>query len=241
MRLHPSFYTLQIPFATKVAGVLGIPLGEAFRCYTTFYSVAKDNDAGLPQSEWDFDPSHPAWVEFLAALAAGVNPAEYIYSRELAAAGDTDVQQCFGYDYWPDQRCVRLHFGNSPDGLALRAESWTARREELRRIFLRVAEEHPESSVVRGTSWLYHLPAYRRLFPGAFVDNLSSVGYLHQFTALWGQFLDRFGVVKPQLGDAFTTAVAAAKSMDELNGCFTHDVLATTCDIGVFYAEFGIA
>jgi len=240
MRLDRSFFEIQADFARRVAGILAIPEHEAFRTHTTFYWVAGDNDAGLPPERWSFDAGNPAWQAFVHAIGRGIDPVDYVHEHHLMSIGDEKEQVCFEYDFWPDFRWVRLHFGNSPDGLGLRSQSIPARQAELRKIFALVVREHPEATAVRGCSWLYHVPAYRRLFPPAFVDGLASAGYLHQFAALWGQFLDRHGRVKDDLGDRFIAHVEAAQSLLDLNRAFPLDVLSTTCPIDVFYRHFGI-
>jgi hypothetical protein len=138
-------------------------------------------------------------------------------------------------------RTVRLHFGNSPDGSALLPDRRGERQAELRLIFREVAGKHPDAAFVRGCSWLYHVPAYSSLFPETFIDGLESVGYLHQFAALWGQFLDRYGSVKRSLQEAFLAKVEVARTLHDLNAAFPVDVLATTCPIAVFYREFDVS
>lgn len=135
---------------------------------------------------------------------------------------------------------VRLHFGNSPGGLGLKPQSIPDRLAELRQIFVDVATRHPDAVAVRGCSWLYHVPTYRSLFPSMYIDGLASAGYLHQFAALWGQFLDRHGKVKEALRETFIRDIGIARSLCDLNLVFPRDVLATTCPIGIFYRHFGV-
>jgi hypothetical protein len=240
MLAHRSFFEIQGAFAERTAIVLGIPLHESLRLYTTFYGVARDNDAGVPHEYQDFSAAHPRWVALLNAMGQGTDPVEYVYQHHLAAAHRQASDRCFEYDYWPQLRWVRLHFGNSPDGLGLRRHSVSDRHEELRRIFIDVSTQHPDAKEVRGCSWLYHVPAYRSLFPSEFIGGTSPVGYLHQFAALWGQFLDRRGDVKEHMHARFIADIGVARTLDELNSAFPHDVQATTCPIDIFYRHFGI-
>jgi hypothetical protein len=78
MRLDRSFFELQAAFAERVADIACIDRAEAFRLYTTFYWIARDNDAGRPATSWDFDPNHPEWKRFVSTIEGGV------YSAELA-------------------------------------------------------------------------------------------------------------------------------------------------------------
>lgn len=240
MRLHRSFFEIQGAFAERVAAILGISVPEALRQYTTFYWVARDNDAGRPPEQWNFDADHADWVAFVEAMDDGADPVEYVYQRHLASIHADRPVRCFEYNYWPEFGWVRLHFGNSPDGLGLKPQSIPDRLAELRQIFVDVATRHPDAVAVRGCSWLYHVPTYRSLFPSMYIDGLASAGYLHQFAALWGQFLDRHGKVKEALRETFIRDIGIARSLCDLNLVFPRDVLATTCPIGIFYRHFGV-
>lgn len=144
------------------------------------------------------------------------------------------------FGYWPADRLVRLHFSNDRNGTALRPSTVDERRQELREIFQTVADAHPKALIVRGTSWLYHLDAYRRLSPPTFIAGLTSVGYPHQFAALWAQFIDRHGVVKPALATAFLASIEQATTPKHLDDAFPLDVLAATSSIDIFYDYFGV-
>jgi len=234
--LDRSYFELQARFAARVAAIEGINFGEACRLHTAFYALARDNDAGVAPDRNDFDPAHPDWVAFLAAVAAGESPVDYVYNDYLDGDARADTgAACFDFNYWPEDRLVRIHFSNDRSGTALRLSTVDDRHRELKSIFETVAREHPDARSVRGTSWLYHLDAYRRLFPPAFVAAMTSAGYPHQFAALWAQFIDRHGVVKPALAEPFLDAIATASSPSELDHAFPLDVLAGTVDIAVFY------
>jgi len=239
--LDRSYFELQARFAARVVEIEGIDFGEACRLHTAFYALARDNDAGVDPERNDFDPDHPDWVAFLEAVDRGADPVDYVYKAYLEGDAQEDTAKaCFAFAYWPEDRLVRVHFGNDRNGTGLRPSTVEERGRELRDIFQSVARDHPEAETVRGTSWLYHLPAYRRLFPPSFVSSFESVGYPHQFAALWGQFLDRRGVVKPELVTPFLDAIAKARTMREFDTAFPHDVLATTAPIDVFYDYFGV-
>lgn len=236
MRQSLAYFELQTRIAAAVRRVLGVSTEESFRRFTTFYKIAVDNDAGSPPDRWRFDPTHPRWREFVKAVEVGADPARYVWAQsEWEFSG-----RCFGYDYWPQQRTVRIHFGSSPDGLALRPESTGARMAELQAIVAEVLNQHPEAAFVRGTSWLYHIPAYRRLFPPNYVAALAPVGYLHPFTALWGQFLDRFGELKPALSEPFIRIMSTAETLDQLNAAFLVPVLATTGSFREFRRHYDV-
>ena len=84
------------------------------------------------------------------------------------------------------------------------------------------------------------IPRFPFLFPPSFVSGRTSVGYPHQFAALWGQFIDRHGVVKPAMAAAFLDAIEMACTPSELDEAFSLDVLAAASEIDVFYDYFGV-
>ncbi len=234
MRQSLEYFELQASFAAAVQRVLGVSAEESYRRFTTFYKIAVDNDAGSPSARWKFDEDHPRWREFVDASAGGADPAHYVWERSEWDFGG----RCFEYDYWPEQRTVRIHFGNSPDGLALRAESIPARTAELQAMVAEVGELHAEAAFVRGASGLYHVPANRRLFPPTSIAALAPIGYLYPFTALWGQFLDRFGQVKPAIGESFLRQVFTAGTLDQLNAAFPIQVLGATSAFDEFRRHY---
>lgn len=241
MLLDRSYFALQARFAARVADIEGLDFGEACRLHTAFYALARDNDAGLPPDRNDFDPAHPKWVEFLEEVGAGADPVDFVYQAYLEgdAQGDTG-ERCFDFEYWPEDRLVRIHFSNNRAGTALHPSAGQDRIRELHDIFAVVRHQHPDAAIVRGTSWLYHLEAYRRLFPPSFVAGLRSVGHPHQFAALWAQFIDRHGVVKPKLAERFHAQVDTATTLAELDEAFPLDVLATTGDVATFHEHYGV-
>ena len=242
VRLDRSYFELQAKFAARVAEIEGLSLLEAYRLHTTFYALARDNDAGVAPGRNNFDANHPAWLAFVDAVAGGADAADYVYQAYLDgdAREEDDATTCFTFDYWPEDRLVRIHFGNDRHGNALRPTSVGDRRRELASIVRTIACEHADARVVRGTSWLYHLHAYRRLFPPSFIAGLSSVGHPHQFAALWCQFIDRFGVVKPALAEPFVAAIARVTTMQQLDAAFPLDVLGATAPVAVFYEHYGV-
>ena len=48
-----------------------------------------------------------------------------------------------------------------------------------------LVRHHPETQVLRGSSWLYNIQAYRRLFPDEYIQNSTPTGYpLHRMALL---------------------------------------------------------
>jgi hypothetical protein len=242
--LEREFLELQARFARRAASIRGLSELEAFRIYTTFYGIAHDNDAGSPSDRWSFDPDHAAWRGLVDVTRGGDDPVDHVDRALQALERRSDERRrstCFEYDYWPGERLIRLHFGNTSDGSGLSSQSIPERHGELRALFMEIAHAHPRATAVRGTSWLYHLDAYRRLFPTGYVERLEPAGHLHQFLALWGQFLDRHGRVKVSLAGPFLDQVNRATSIGDLNAAFPFDVLRTTCPIEHFYRHYAVA
>lgn len=77
---------------------------------------------------------------------------------------------------------VRIHFGHDPTRLRVGAAGPLARvnaderRAELATMCSAIRLRHPDAQLIRGTSWLYNLPAYQRLFPPAYADSRAPVG-----------------------------------------------------------------
>lgn len=177
-----SYFALQATFAARVVDIYGTSFAEAWRLHTAFYALARDNDAGVAPERNNFDADHPDWVAFLEAVDDGMDPVDYVYKAYLDGDAQEDTgATCFDFTYWPEDRLVRIHLSNDRNGAALRPSTADDRRRELKRIFQTVARDHPDACAVRGTSWLYHLDAYRRLFPPSFIAGLSSVGHPRQF------------------------------------------------------------
>ena len=72
-------------------------------------------------------------------------------------------------------------------------------------MFTHVKHTCAEAKEVRGGSWLYHLEAYRRLFPPIYGDSRAVLEGTTRFqgTSSWGQFLDHREGVKPAVRAQF--------------------------------------
>ena len=93
---------------------------------------------------------------------------------------------------------------------------------------------------MRGTSWLYNLPAYRRLFPASYLASAAPVPAAWQRMPLWGQFPDRHGGVRPGPAALFLGRLDALASMDAAAGCFPFQALAVQAPAQDFYRHFGL-
>ncbi len=72
-------------------------------------------------------------------------------------------------------------------------------------MFTYVRKTYADAQAVRGGSWLYHLEAYRRLFPPVYGASRAVLEGISRFqgTSSWGQFLDHREGVKPALRAQF--------------------------------------
>jgi hypothetical protein len=116
-----------------------------------------------------------------------------------------------------------------------------ARMHELRALFSAVQQDQQEAQVVRGRSWMYHLPAYRRLFPPPYVATAVPAEPELQFMSLWGQFVDRTGDLRRRSAEIFVDRMVTATTFDELKRSFPLPVLSPRCNIETFFAFYGVA
>lgn len=155
------------------------------------------------------------WQEYLARLddcpdhAARLDWTGSVFLRapeELPPPGQHRFG-CFAYDEPGSDGIVKIHFSNA-EGLGvspLSADRIGRRRAELAALFAKVARAHPTAHTVKGGSWLYHLPAYRRLFPPAYVASrhVPAAPLHYHGSSSWGQFLDCHERVRPGPRTAF--------------------------------------
>jgi hypothetical protein len=196
MHFGRDFFELQLRFAQGVSALSGLPLEQALLDYTNLYvRFALDRD---------FDPANPVWRDYLAGLAAAADPADWTW-RFFQARPATEIPAlvgsfgCFA-GALAGHGTLRLHFENAePDGRSpLAADRREARHAELRDLVEHVHATQREVRRVAGVSWLYNLPAYRRLFPESYVATARvATGRLRNMP-LWGQFLDRNGGVRKE-------------------------------------------
>lgn len=235
--LPREWFALQLRFAERAAAVLGLDFAAALWTCTNFVRAC-----GL--SEHD-DPTDPRWQGFVRGLRVADDQAGWACDFVRQARREAlHADGCFSYDYESETRQIGLHFlNNDPSPLgALSRERLPERRRELRALFATIGRAHPAAATVHGTSWLYGIEAYRRLFPLAYwrtiipVDTESE----YQYMALWGQFLARDGQVKSSLVQPFLASVEAARTPDELAAAFPHRVYEVECAIDHFFAFYEI-
>lgn len=244
MRLSPKAaeqaLDLQLKFASRVAMLSGTTLADTVLDYTNFYARF-----GLGR---EFDATNPGWQEYLSGLDGSAHALDWTYDfyvAQLPDRGPPDVVAtfgCFSYARLNDAQ-VRLHFQNAEceTNSPLAAVRHGQRMAELRALFehIKQAERGMPPRVV-GASWLYNLPAYRRLFPEAYLATATAVAPRFRNMPLWGQFLDRHGRVKRSMAEPFLQRLAQHHSVDGLSRCFQFRVLALEASASSFYEFFGM-
>lgn len=236
-----SFFALQIAFARRVAIRFSFPLADALWQCTTFAreSIGIEDD----------------WDTYTHLLAQSDDPLEVTYRLYLERRGSEPLPQpndatffdhpLFGCFYFTVRDTViRPHFINNdlPGTRPLSRESIPMRHEELRRLFTHVRRTLPATTAVAGNSWLYNLPAYRRLFPPTYTleMNENTDAAMHMI-GLWGQCFDRFWEVKPEMAAIVMERVEQATDLATLRFCFPYQRLRPTAPLADFYTFYGIA
>lgn len=199
-RLFEDYFDLQLRFAARHAELTGAPLAEAVsRCTNLRRRFGLFGSAGDARWAAFLDqvrscPGHGGLLRIAMATYDG-NPRK-----------DGSPYGCFTYEPPDADGTLRLHFmpeeryrQTSP----LAESSLPDRRAELRALFDDVRRLYPQVRQVRGLSWLYHLRAYRSLFPQTYIASLASpAAPLHMNgTSVWGQVLDYRGHVRAGMAD----------------------------------------
>ncbi len=211
-------------------------LDDALMSYSTLYI-----SLGLGRA---FDPAHPIWQQYLAGLRVEPDAVEWTYAFYQRQQTDPQVLffGCFSYAYISESKVVRPHFTNrdtSRYGPLSQAQMET-RLQELSAMFADIRTKHPEAEEVRGCSWLYHIEAYKRLFPTEYTQNMEVADEEFPFLALWGQFLTKEGQVREKMVSNFLHCVEEQETLEAIKQCFPYLPLRPNCSIGYFYRFYDI-
>jgi hypothetical protein len=163
-----GYFDLQLRLAEAVAARAARPLADAVAQCTNFY-----RRFGLGPLHGA--PSAPEWQQYTAHLITlETHEQRVVWTQAFFAQSPPERLPpgqrpfgCFSCDPPDADGRVRIHFANRDhDGISpLSRAKITTRRQELRAMFTYVKHTYPDAQAVRGGSWLYHLEAYRRLFP----------------------------------------------------------------------------
>jgi len=227
-----EFFDLQLRFARRAAALTGMRAAEAVGLYTNLY-VRLSMGPRL-------DPGNAEWQQFLAGLAGAADPSAYAHAVHLRRlhlpAGPRPAAEagCFSYE-WTGADRARLHFRALEGESALAADRHERRLGELRALFAHLKAAAGGEPQIVGASWLYNLPAYRRLFPPAYLAGLRPIAHPYQRLPLWGQLLARDRTVRPGAASRFAAALAQAADLAALARCFALPVLATMAPARCFH------
>jgi hypothetical protein len=215
--LSEEFAALHLRFAARVVTVCDLELTDALERWTPARRLSGED-----------------WTH----LRARPTPALLAAAYQRQEARDTPGDGCFSAHTEHDGGMVRIHFRNVEGSGALAPDRLPVRRRELYAALTTVAAAVPRATVLRCGSWLYHLPAYRQLFPPfllATAEPTKPDGEL-TFLALWGQFLRGDGKLYQPRTASFEAAAAEARSSAALLQAFPlpklalqaplHDVIA---------------
>lgn len=239
MQYSKAFFDLQIRFAEAVANLAGMRIEQALLDYTNIYVRF-----GLGRA---FDPAHPTWRRYIDGLSQTAEMSDWTYRFYLARGEDAQAPSltatfgCFAYAM-QDAASVRIHFNNVEPATvsALSLGCLPARLRELRSLFEHVRRNHKDAARVVGTSWLYNLGAYRRCFPEEYVASAKVAGSRFRNMPLWGQFLNRHGLIRVSMAEDFIRRLAHVADVQDLARCFPLQALAVEAPIAVFNSFYGI-
>ena len=242
MRYPQAFFAIQLEFAQKMTELAQQPYLNTILHNTAFYRIL-----GL---DWSLEASNPVWQAYCERLQHEEGDAERTYQFYLTRLDDiseydTSRQHwgCFTYEYYTDEKCLRLHFAGSLDKsgygplTSLRKE---ARFTELRALFLYVKERYPEARLVQGGSWLYNRKEYTRLFPTEYGQS-AHVDQPHLIArGLWGQFLRFDGRMNERVTELFRERLGQLRNVAEYAHCFPYQNMLTHAPIEAFYRFYEI-
>lgn len=202
-----AYFDLQLRFAGHYARLADIPWAQAVSVCTNLR-----RRFGL----WG-DAGDARWARFLQGIAPGMTQEEVLrwtcafHADCSPPPGPRPAFGCFSGEISSHAPGVlRIHFvdphpASAPGPLA--RSRMPERLAELKALFAHVVREHPEVGTVRGVSWLYHLDAYKRLFPPEYGASAVLPSFpLHlNGSSSWGQVLDHRQEVKPAMRDLLTS------------------------------------
>jgi hypothetical protein len=241
MLYPPGFFSIQLAFASKISHLSHRPYQEIVLNMTAFYRIL-----GL---DWSLDPQNPVWRAYLKGMHqididADADWSYRFYFERVDQLPAYDIQHwgCFGYEYWSERRLIHLHFWNLDESGygPLSHQRKEARLADLRSMFSHIKRMHPDAIAVYGSSWLYNLKAYRRLFPIEFgISTHTDTPHLVA-RSLWGQFLRYDGRLNEERAEVFLDRLNRLEEEHEYAQCFPFQVLITQAPITLFYAFYGV-
>ncbi len=211
---YRGYFDLQLRFAAKLCTVRGEDMSYGIETYTNLHRRFGFGVPRRPGVE-----VNARWLSFLDKINSYTHHAQrldwavaFFAEQCIESLPRENSFGCFGFMPPDDSGMVRIHFHNrdSDGGIGPLHHTKVGRRKlELARMWAYIREQFPAAKVVRGTSWLYHLDAYCRLFPATYTSSKVLVTHRLRFngSSSWGQFLDHRGELKLPLAELFTDAI----------------------------------
>lgn len=238
------FLEVQLRLARRMAELTGSTVSACARDNTNFHRRFGLGD--------DREPVAPLWAQYavrldqLTDLAEQVSWTQDIYRQapeEPVLAGRARFG-CFACEAPSGEGVVRIHFSNrdtDETGGPLANAKIAARVAEITAMLRHIREVHPGAIRIQGGSWLYHIEAYRRLFPPDYVA--SRTPWTGRITptgmSSWGQLIDSRERIRPDIRDAL---IANLETLDRAAPwlAFPFQVLSVTAPMESFYRHFGV-
>ena len=230
-----DYFALQLTVAAHYAAIAAVPMDVAVARCTNLRRRFK---LAAPDGE-------PPWAEFLAEVRASQGSEQDLlplcmrYFEAGRVEAGSSAFGPFSFDPPGPDGALRLHFMPLERSAAspLAPASVDERLEELRALFDAVRAKHGGARSVRGYSWLYHLPAYLRLFPPAYRRSVRTPAIAPHLTgsSVWGQVLDWRQQVKPAMREAVLSRLPAMEREAPWR-IFPLQPLAAECPIAEFDA-----
>lgn len=202
-----AFFQLQVHFAHKIAAVYKIPIEKALFRYTSLYV----RSIGYFDQQHP-DENNPIWQSIIQNLPQSLEAqTEYFFQKHLeyekkklmkTPASNQIMFGCFSYSFNQQKNDFALHFtNNDPEG-NLGKSRIEYRQAELKALTESIKEMNKPSATIKTTTWLLSIDAFKRLLPPTFIatPKTKNAG-LAQNNAWWGQFVDREGKFREELGE----------------------------------------
>ena len=214
--MYESFAQLHLRYARRVQAVTGLPLRTALAEWTPAARMAGD--------WWPASAVIPGALSPDALSPDALSPAALAgaYTRRAGLFPTGPGVSCFRVAAESGETVLRLHFGNAEGRGVLSAARLPQRRAELAEVLAVAIRRYPQARTVRGGSWLYHLPAYRSLFPASLLATAAAADPAEElrYMALWGQFVrGDMELYRPRVA-RFEAAITAARDRQALLATF---------------------
>ena len=243
-RLAP-YFEAQLRLAVRMAELTGRPVGEMAFEHTNLNRRFGLGFAGIV-------PPTPAWLAYAERVEAAPDLAAQVeVSRAMFAQSEDEVLPrpgqagfgCFAYDP-PVEGVAHIHFYNLDTDAAggpLASAKIDRRKADLGALTAHIRAHHPDTTTIRGGSWLYNIEAYRRLFPPDYTASRHiRPGPMHLTgTSSWGQLIDSREAIRPDVRDALMANLASLDPQAPWTA-FPYRVLRVEAPIESFVRFYGL-